>query len=125
MLTEDADILIAAFGTAGRIAKTAIREARKQGVKVGLFRPITLYPFPEAEIERLSRRVKTILVVEMNAGQMLDDVRLYAKEQAPIHFYGRAGGAVPMPDEILEQIMSLSKEYSVKVVSGNGNLVAA
>ena len=125
MLAEDADILVAAFGTAGRIAKTAIRKARKQGVKAGLFRPITLWPFPEAEIERLSRRVKTILVVEMNAGQMLDDVRLYTREQAPIHFYGRTGGAVPMPDEILEQIMHLSKEYSVKAISGNGKLVAA
>jgi 2-oxoglutarate ferredoxin oxidoreductase subunit alpha len=107
-LTDDIDILVVAFGTTGRIAKTAIREAREDGVRVGLLRPITLFPFPFAPLRELSKRVKTILVVEMSAGQMVEDVRLGIQGKVPIHFYGRTGGAVPLPDEILDQIMALS-----------------
>jgi 2-oxoglutarate ferredoxin oxidoreductase subunit alpha len=107
VLTADADILIVAFGTVGRIAKTAIREARQQGIRVGLLRPITLFPFPAAALEKLSRQVSTILVVEMNAGQMVEDVRLAASGRVPVHFYGHTGGVVPLPDEILKQIVTL------------------
>jgi 2-oxoglutarate ferredoxin oxidoreductase subunit alpha len=105
LLADDAEILIVAFGTAGRIAKTAIREARRQGVRVGLLRPITLFPFPP--LHKLSQRVKSILVVEMSAGQMVEDVRLGVQGRVPVHFYGRTGGAVPLPDEILNQILIL------------------
>lgn len=113
MLTEDAEILVVAFGTTGRIAKTAIREARRQGVRAGLLRPITLFPFPFAPLDELSqdtpraKQVKAILVVEMNAGQMVEDVRLGVRGRVPVHFYGRTGGAVPLPDEILDQILTL------------------
>ena len=121
MLTDDADILVAAFGTTGRIAKTAIREARSQGIRVGLLRPITLYPFPFARLEELSRRVKSVLVVEMNAGQMVEDVRLGIGERVPIYFYGRTGGNVPLPDEILQQIVTLAKRLDEKPsAGGNG-----
>jgi 2-oxoglutarate ferredoxin oxidoreductase subunit alpha len=109
MLTDDADILVAAFGTTGRIAKTAIREARSRGIRVGLLRPITLYPFPLARLEELSRRIKSVLVVEMNAGQMVEDVRLGIGGRAPVHFYGRTGGSIPLPDEILQQIVTLAE----------------
>ena len=110
MLAEDAEILIVAFGTAGRIAKTAIREARRQGIRVGLLRPISLFPFPFEPLQQRvadSSPIKTILVVEMSAGQMVDDVRLGVQGRVPVHFYGRTGGAVPLPDEILGQLVAL------------------
>jgi 2-oxoglutarate ferredoxin oxidoreductase subunit alpha len=117
ILTDDADILVVAFGTTGRIAKTAVREARQQGLRAGLLRPITLFPFPVAPLEDLSRRrpqLKAILVVEMNAGQMIEDVRLAIEGRMPVHFYGRTGGAVPLPDEILDQILGLAGHQSGK-----------
>ncbi len=107
VLTDDTDILIVAFGTVGRIAKTAIREARRQGIRASLFRPITLFPFPFAVLKKLSRRVLAILVVEMNAGQMVEDVRLAVEGRAPVYFYGHTGGVIPLPDEILKQIVTL------------------
>jgi 2-oxoglutarate/2-oxoacid ferredoxin oxidoreductase subunit alpha len=99
-----ADIAVVAFGTAGRVAKTAIREARAQGLRVGLLRPITLWPFPTKRLARLAEDVASILVVEMNAGQMVEDVRLATRERVPVSFYGRPGGVTPMPEEILEAI---------------------
>ena len=121
ILTDDADILVAAFGTTGRIAKTAIREARSRGIRVGLLRPITLYPFPLARLEELSHRIKSVLVVEMNAGQMVEDVRLGIGSRAPVHFYGRTGGSIPLPDEILQQIETLSgRPDQEPISSGNG-----
>ena len=103
-LTQDAEIGVVAFGTAGRIAQTAVKAAREEGIKVGLLRPISLYPYPYAQVSELSKRVKSLLVVEMNGGQMLDDVRLAAEGRVPVNFYGRMGGIVPMPDEVLEAI---------------------
>ena len=105
--TEDADILIVAFGTAARIAQSAIKEARKQGLAVGLFRPISLWPFPGARLQKLARHVSHILVVELNHGQMVEDVRLAVGNQASVTFFGRLGGVVPMPEEILAQIQAL------------------
>jgi len=128
MLTDDADILVVAFGTAGRIAKTAIRAARRDGVRAGLLRPQTLYPFPFAALKELARQVRAILVVEMNAGQMVEDVRLGVEGAVPVHFYGRTGGSVPLPDEILEQLLALEKQYPAKTayaVAGNGSAGAA
>lgn len=104
---EPPDLLVVAFGTASRIAKTAIREARAQGLSVGLLRPISLYPFPSEALAALSHEVKQMLVVEMNAGQMLYDVRLAVEGRVPVDFYGRTGGSVPMPDEILSEISRL------------------
>jgi 2-oxoglutarate ferredoxin oxidoreductase subunit alpha len=104
--TEDADLVVVAFGSAARIAKTAVADARKEGLKVGLFRPISLYPYPERRLEELSKKAKGFLVVELNTGQMVEDVRLSVGKAKPIEFYGRPPGAeaLPMPIEILDQI---------------------
>jgi 2-oxoglutarate ferredoxin oxidoreductase subunit alpha len=104
---DDAEIAIIAFGTAGRVASTAIRQAREQGIKVGLFRPITVAPFPTKQIAELSKRVKSILVVEMNTGMMIEDVKLAVQGRTPIEFYGRLGGVTPFPDEILDEIVRI------------------
>lgn len=106
-MADDAKILIASYGTAARIARTAIRQARKEGIKAGLFRPITVFPFPYAEL-REAAQGKQILVVELNAGQMLEDVRLAMKDEVPITFYGRMGGVIPLPEDILEEIKKLA-----------------
>jgi 2-oxoglutarate ferredoxin oxidoreductase subunit alpha len=108
--TDDADLLLIAFGTVGRICQTVVRQARTEGLRVGLLRPISLWPFPSTRIAELAEKVKGILVVEMNAGQMLEDVRLAARDRVPIQFYGRMGGIVPFPDEILSRLYELGKE---------------
>jgi len=102
--TEDADIVIAAYGTTARIAKTVMRMARAEGIKLGLFRPITLWPFPYEPLKKLSDRVQTILTVEMSAGQMWEDVRLAVAERADTPFYGEMGGVVPTPGGILSEV---------------------
>jgi 2-oxoglutarate/2-oxoacid ferredoxin oxidoreductase subunit alpha len=102
--TEDAEIVIVGFGTAGRVALSAVREARAQGIKVGLLRPITVSPFPVERLDQLTGQARTILVTEMNTGQMLDDVQLVVRGRIPVEFYGRPGGVVPFPDEILNEI---------------------
>jgi 2-oxoglutarate ferredoxin oxidoreductase subunit alpha len=102
---DDAEMAIVAFGTAGRISQSAIRQARDEGMKVGLFRPISLYPFPYDAVSKVAENVKQILVVEMNGGQMIDDVRLGVEGRVPVDFYGRMGGIVPLPDEVYEQIV--------------------
>jgi 2-oxoglutarate ferredoxin oxidoreductase subunit alpha len=112
VMTDDADILVVAFGTAARVAKTAIREARQAGIRVGLLRPITLFPFPFAPLAALSRSVEAILVVEMNAGQMVEDVRLSVGGLVPVEFLGHTGGVVPWPDEVLAQIKTLAEQLS-------------
>jgi 2-oxoglutarate ferredoxin oxidoreductase subunit alpha len=99
--TDDADLLIVAFGSVGRICQTAVQEARAVGIKAGLLRPISLWPFPSTRIAELAQQVCSVLVVEMNAGQMVEDVRLAVAGNCPVKFYGRMGGAVPFPDEIL------------------------
>jgi 2-oxoglutarate ferredoxin oxidoreductase subunit alpha len=101
---DDAEYVIIGFGTAGRVALSAVRQARARGIKVGLLRPITVSPFPVDAIEQLVGRVNGILVTEMNSGQMLEDVRLAVKGRVPVEFYGRMGGVVPLPDEILREI---------------------
>ncbi len=106
--TDNADFVVVGFGSAGRIALSAVRAARHQGIKVGLFRPITVSPFPFAQLEELSKRVQGLLVVEMNMGQMLQDVQLAVKGNTPVEFYGRPGGVVPFPDEILHEIQRVA-----------------
>lgn len=101
---EDAEIVIVGFGTAGRVALSAVRAARSQGIKVGLLRPVTVSPFPYQALDQLTGQARAFLVVEMNAGQMLEDVRLAVRGRVPIEFYGRPGGVVPFPDEILSEI---------------------
>ena len=120
--TDDADILIVAFGSAARIAHSAIRDARARGIRVGLLRPITLWPFPSARIAELTKRIPRVLVVEMNAGQMVEDVRLAVGGQASVDFFGRFGGFVPMPDEILAQIAAIAARSPAFAPSGAGDL---
>ncbi len=103
---EDADYLIVAFGSAARISQKAMSVARQQGLKVGLFRPITLWPFPTKEIHAMAAGKKGVLAVEINAGQMVFDVRAAVAGQAPVAHFGRLGGIVPSPDEIVEALTS-------------------
>ena len=100
--------MVGGFGTAGRVALSAVRTARQQGIKVGLLRPITVSPFPYDVLDELSKRSRAFLVVEMNMGQMLNDVQLAAKGRIPVEFYGRPGGIVPFPDEILNEIQRVA-----------------
>lgn len=106
---DDAECLIVAFGSAARIAESAIKELRESGVKVGLFRPITVWPFPEKELREASAGKKMILVAEINAGQMIQDVRLSVGDSIPVYHYGRLGGMVPEPKEIVDTVEELMK----------------
>jgi 2-oxoglutarate ferredoxin oxidoreductase subunit alpha len=104
---EDADLVIVAYGTAARVARTAISHARDEGLRAGLFRPITLWPFPSAALAAVAARTRGILVVELSAGQMVEDVRLAVEGTIPVAFEGRTGGMVPTPDEVLEALRRL------------------
>jgi len=101
---DDMTMLVVSYGTCGRIVKEAVEMARSDGLKVGLFRPVSVWPFPYEELRRCVDRVKKVLVVEMNLGQMLDDVKIAARDTARIFFYGRPGGGIPTPEEILKEI---------------------
>lgn len=109
--TDDATLVVTAFGSAARIARTAVAMAREEGLKVGLLRPITLFPFPQKAYSQLTQRCKRLLDIELNTGQMIDDVRLSVAKDAEVEFYGRPPGAgsLPTPEELLEQIR---KHYS-------------
>jgi 2-oxoglutarate ferredoxin oxidoreductase subunit alpha len=104
--TDDAEYLIVAFGSVARICLKAIEEARKVGIKIGLVRPITLWPFPTEVISNLSKQVKGILTVELNAGQMIEDVKLAAEGRTPVVHFGRMGGMIPTPAEIIDAFNS-------------------
>jgi len=101
---QDSELTVVAFGSAARVGKSAVRRARAKGMKVGFFRPITLFPFPEEELLRISQRVKRFLVVEMNTGQMVEDVKLAVARDAEVQFYGHPPGSPPVPEELLEEI---------------------
>ena len=101
---DDAEVLIVAFGSAARIADKAIEIAREEGIKAGLFRPITLWPFPEKQLREAAHGKRGVLVVEINAGQMIEDVRLSVNGEEPVEHFGRLGGIVPEPDEIVKAI---------------------
>lgn len=103
-LTRDAEIITVAFGTAARIVKEAVVSARARGIKVGLLRPITLWPFPENALKRSLQRARAILTVEMNAGQMVEDVKLAVEGKVPVYFYGRTGGILPDSRTVLKEI---------------------
>jgi len=108
--TDDADLIVTAFGSAARIAKTSVNMARSAGLKVGLMRPITLFPFPARRYAELSLNCKHFLDIELSTGQMIDDVRLSVARDAEVHFYGRPPGAgsLPTPEELFEQIKKFS-----------------
>lgn len=108
--TDDADVLIVAYGTAARIAKGAIKRCREMGIRVGLIRPITLWPYPAEAIRRFADRIDTFIVFEMNTGQMLEDVRLALGGAGTVHFYGRPGGVIPTPVELARFIEHHTKK---------------
>ena len=101
---EDAEYLVVAFGTSARVCQKAVELARAEGIKAGLLRPITLYPFPTTAISKYADQVKGMITIEMSAGQMVDDVRLAVNGRVPVEFYGRMGGIVPSPDEVLKAL---------------------
>ena len=109
-LTEDADIVVVAFGIAARVSKNAVLAARKAGVKAGLIRPITVWPFPKKALEELSHTAKGFLSVELSMGQMIEDVRLSIHDSKPVRLCNRAGGMIPNPDEVLAAILKLQEE---------------
>lgn len=107
---EDAQLIIVAFGIAARISSSAVNRLRREGKRVGLFRPITLFPFPEREIAALAGSGKRFLTVELNTGQMVEDVRLSVNGRSEVYFYGRPGGAIMTPEEIMEESLRLIEE---------------
>jgi 2-oxoglutarate ferredoxin oxidoreductase subunit alpha len=114
LLAEDAELVVAAFGIAARIAKGAIKTARTEGLKVGLLRPITLWPFPIEKVQELAKRVKYFLVFEMNMGQMLEDIKLSLEGKGEVFFYGRPGGVIPTPSEVLKVISRIYHQKGLK-----------
>lgn len=110
LMLDDAEYAIVAFGTAARVSQTAAKWARAKGIRVGLFRPISLFPFPYARLAQVARKVRALLVVEMSAGQMLEDVRLATRDSLPVSFFGKMGGTVPFPDDVLPEIEKLARQ---------------
>jgi 2-oxoglutarate ferredoxin oxidoreductase subunit alpha len=105
---EGAELVIVAYGTAARVARTAIARARADGLPAGLFRPITLWPFPSAALAEVAARARGVLVVELSAGQMVEDVRLAIEGRRPVAFEGRSGGMIPTPGEVVDALRRLS-----------------
>ncbi|WP_420631241.1 3-methyl-2-oxobutanoate dehydrogenase subunit VorB [Candidatus Leptofilum sp.] len=110
---EDAEIVLVAFGTAARVAQTAVKHLRDRGLPVGLFRPISLWPFPEKALADVAQKSKGLFVVEMNAGQMLHDVRMVAGIHKPVKFLGRMGGRIPLPEEVEQEAEALLEQLAV------------
>lgn len=108
--TDDADLVLVGYGISARIAKSVMEKARAQGLKVGLLRPITLWPFPSAALLRAAQTAKAFLVTELSAGQMVEDVELAIRCQKPVHFYGRMGGNMPSVDELYQQILKIMND---------------
>ncbi len=107
-LVENAEIVLVAYGAASRVVKSAVNAARECGIKAGMIRPITLWPYPEKVIAKAAETAGQFLVVEMSMGQMVDDVRLAVNGKKPVSFFGRTGGVIPTPAEVLEQIKALA-----------------
>lgn len=121
MMCDDAEIVVVAFGAASRIARTAVRDARAQGIKAGLLRPITLWPYPAKAIDELCEGgAKAFLSVELNMGQMVDDVRLAVNGRAAVDFYGRTGGVLPTPEEVFAAIQNVAAGKPAQAPTNDG-----
>ena len=105
------DLLVVAYGTMSRVCQTTVDELRAKGMRIGLFRPISLFPFPSKQVAELAGRAGKVLCVELSMGQMVEDVRAAVGPQRPIHFFGRTGGVVPSPDDVAEQIKKLATSH--------------
>ena len=110
---EDAEIALVAFGLSARVCQKAVDLAREKGIRAGLIRPITLYPFPQKAISAIAEKVNFFLVVEMNAGQMVEDVALAVNGKRPVHFKGRMGGMIPSPEDVVEEIEAIIEKISI------------
>jgi pyruvate/2-oxoacid:ferredoxin oxidoreductase alpha subunit len=104
--TEDADVLLVGFGIVSRVLRSVVEQAREKGLKAGLFRPVTLWPFPSRALAQASARIGRVLVVELSNGQMVEDVRLAVDGKVPVEFYGRTGGNVPSVDEVCAKLVA-------------------
>lgn len=113
-MVDDADIVIAAFGIAARVSKNAVNEARAQGIKAGLIRPITLWPFPKAPFKKAAGHAKAMISVELSMGQMIEDVQLATECRVPVTLCNRAGGMIPSPEQVLEAIKEADKNGGAK-----------
>jgi 2-oxoglutarate ferredoxin oxidoreductase subunit alpha len=113
IMTNDAEILIVAYGLGARVSQKALELGREKQIKVGLLRPITLYPFPKDEINRLSAKMQSVLVVEMNAGQMVEDVALAVNGQCPVSSVGRMGGMISSPEEVFNKLESILEKHTL------------
>jgi 2-oxoglutarate ferredoxin oxidoreductase subunit alpha len=111
MNIEDAEYLFVAYGLSARICRKAMDIAREKGIKAGLLRPITLFPYPYQRLEELASQVKLMLTAELNSGQMVEDVRLAVKGKVPVAFYGRMGGMIFTPEELVQQLENLITEH--------------
>ncbi|MDR0501077.1 MAG: 3-methyl-2-oxobutanoate dehydrogenase subunit VorB [Coriobacteriales bacterium] len=124
VLTDDADIIVVAFGAAARIARSAIKLVREQGIKAGLVRPITLWPYPKDSIANLLPQAKAFLTVELSCGQMVEDVRLTVNGKVPVNFFGHTGGIVPTPAEVAEAIRMTDKGEQFSLLPYKSKLIA-
>ena len=113
-MMDDAEYAIAAFGIASRVAKNAVNEARKQGIKVGMIRPITLWPFPVAPFKKAADKVKAIISVELSMGQMIEDVKLATECKVPVTLCNRVGGMIVSPEQVLEAIKEVAENGGAK-----------
>jgi 2-oxoglutarate ferredoxin oxidoreductase subunit alpha len=110
-LIKGAKLVVVAFGSVARILKTAVHMAREKGMKVGLFRPITLFPFPYTPLEKITGTTKNFMAIELNTGQMVEDVRLaVGHKNSHVDFYGRPPGSIPSPDELLKEVKKIYKK---------------
>ena len=107
---EDAELCVVAFGIASRVSKNAVDMARTKGIKVGMIRPVTLWPFPKKALLEASKSCKAFVTVELNKGQMIEDVELAIRCSRPVTFCGRSGGMIPTPDEVVAAIEKAQKE---------------
>ncbi len=112
--TDDAEIILVAYGLAARICHRAVELGRHRGIRIGLVRPMTLFPYPTNNLRQLREQLSGVLVVEMNSGQMVEDVRLAIEGAVPVEFFGRMGGIIPSPDEVLEKAVALAEHVHVK-----------
>jgi len=108
-MTDDADILLVGYGIVSRVLRSAVEQARAQGIRAGLFRPITLWPFPSRTLAELASRVRTVLTVEMSTGQMVEDVKLAVNGKIPVEFYSRVGGNVPSAEEVHAKLLTYAE----------------
>lgn len=106
--TEDADIIVSSYGTTSRVVESAVKQLRDEGYKVGVIRPITLWPFPVKIFEETAKTAKAFLSVEMSMGQMVEDIKLAVNGKAPVHFFGRTGGIIPTPDEVINKVKEIA-----------------